>query len=152
MPFADYPYHQKLFLCNNGLSAEAAKYLSELLVGTAHITLTTFHFYNNMSGDNGAKAIAEIISKLELLRDLRFSATRASSEGCLQIAQVEATVSGDFDSLIMYFQSLSERRDLTRLDLSDNSFGAKATGVLASSLRNMVSFVGLAGFYPNCTY
>lgn len=79
--------------------------------------LNTLHFYNNMSGDGGAKAAAKIFSRLPGLQDLRYSATRASAEGCAALAQAIAAVPV-----------------LRRLDLSDNSFGVKATGLLAQGL------------------
>ncbi len=41
-----------------------------------------------MSGDGGAKAMSRIIQACTLLEDLRFSATRAGPDGCLEIAKV----------------------------------------------------------------
>lgn len=49
--------------------------------------LRLLHFYNNMSGDGGAKALSTIIRQISLsLEDLRFSATRAMTDGCQAIA------------------------------------------------------------------
>lgn len=80
--------------------------------------LELFHFYNNMSGDNGAKAISRIIANSKTLKDLRFSATRSGHEGCMHIATAIGTLSGC----------------LKRLDLSDNTFGDAACEELARSL------------------
>ena len=49
--------------------------------------LKLLHFYNNMSGDGGAKALSTIIEQISpSLEDLRFSATRAMTDGCQAIA------------------------------------------------------------------
>lgn len=47
-----------LYACNNGLSGDACDLVAELLLGGGCPLLTTLHFYNNMSGDGGAIAIA----------------------------------------------------------------------------------------------
>lgn len=49
---------KRLYACNNGLSADACVLVSELLLESGCPELTTLHFYNNMSGDGGAAAIA----------------------------------------------------------------------------------------------
>jgi Ran GTPase-activating protein 1 len=49
---------KRLYACNNGLSADACVLVSELLLKDGCPELTTLHFYNNMSGDGGAVAIA----------------------------------------------------------------------------------------------
>ena len=50
--------------------------------------LQVLHFYNNMSGEGGAKAIAGIIKACPQLHDFRFSATRSNPAGCEAIAEV----------------------------------------------------------------
>ena len=49
---------KRLYACNNGLSADACVLVSELLLSGGCPALTTLHFFNNMSGDGGAVAIA----------------------------------------------------------------------------------------------
>lgn len=49
---------KRLYACNNGLSADACVLVSELLLESGCPKLTALHFYNNMSGDGGATAIA----------------------------------------------------------------------------------------------
>jgi Ran GTPase-activating protein 1 len=49
---------KRLYACNNGLSADACVLVAELLLESGCPELTTLHFYNNMSGDGGAAAIA----------------------------------------------------------------------------------------------
>jgi Ran GTPase-activating protein 1 len=81
--------------------------------------LQLFHFYNNMSGDGGALAIAKIITENVMLNDLRFSATRSMKPGCKAIAEAISTL-----------------QSLVRLDVSDNVFGKKAGTILADAVRN----------------
>ena len=109
---------QRLFMCNNGMSAEAVESVAQLLLTGDCPPLKLFHFYNNMSGNGGAKAIATIIRACSELVDLRFSATRSSAEGCIAIAEAIGTLTG-----------------LTRLDLSDNAFTAKGGVALAKALK-----------------
>lgn len=49
---------QRLYFCNNGMSADACVLISELLLDGGCAPLTALHFYNNMSGNGGAVAIA----------------------------------------------------------------------------------------------
>ncbi len=49
---------EKLAFQNVGCSVMACRAISELLTSAA--SLATFHFMNNMTGDEGATAIAEV--------------------------------------------------------------------------------------------
>ena len=106
-----------LKVCNCGLSAEAASLLAEVLSADDMPPLNTFHFYNNMSGNDGALAIAIIISLCPDLMDLRFSATRSMNSGCMAVAE-----------------SLNKLTKLRKLDMSDNTFGEDAAAVLATAI------------------
>lgn len=75
-------------MCNNGLSAEAVSLLDDVLKANDSSLLRLLHFYNNMSGTEGAKHFSRIISAHANLEDLRFSATRAGPEGCVEVANV----------------------------------------------------------------
>ncbi|KDO26104.1 hypothetical protein SPRG_08465 [Saprolegnia parasitica CBS 223.65] len=111
---------ERLYLCNNGLSAESAQVVADVLLFRGKdtpSTLKTFHFYNNMSGDGGAKALATLLPACQHLEDLRFSTTRAQREGCRVFAA-----------------ALGSLRTLKRVDLSDNTFGAEGAIVLAKGL------------------
>ena len=80
---------QSLFLCNNGLSAEACQLVSDILLSDRQAPpLRLLHFYNNMSGDGGAIAVAGMIERLQGLEDVRCSATRAGQAGSTSIAKV----------------------------------------------------------------
>jgi Ran GTPase-activating protein 1 len=117
---------EKLYVCNDGLSAEASVTLHEILAKDGMPALKVFHFYNNMSGDGGAVAVADIVRACPLLVDFRFSATRAQRPGCLAVAQALTTLS-----------------DLTSLDLGDCMFAGEAALLLGSSLKNFKSLTTL---------
>ncbi|RQM27461.1 hypothetical protein B5M09_001291 [Aphanomyces astaci] len=111
---------ERLYLCNNGLSAESAQVIADVLLfrgANVPTKLKTFHFYNNMSGDGGAKALATLFPSTPLLEDLRFSTTRSQREGCRVFAHALSTLS-----------------NLKFVDLSDNTFGAEGAMVLAVAL------------------
>jgi Ran GTPase-activating protein 1 len=76
------------YFCNNGLSAEAAAEVANILLDGGVPPIKVFHFYNNMCGNGGAVAVARIVAQAEGLVDLRFSATRSSHAGCHAIAEV----------------------------------------------------------------
>lgn len=115
---------QKLYFCNNGLSAEASELITEILLLGGCPPLEVLHFYNNMSGAAGAQSSSQLVSAArETLRDFRYSATRSGVEGCLPIAQ-----------------ALCQTCNLTHLDLSDNSFGEEVIESLAAAIAQQVSF------------
>lgn len=113
---------QKLYFCNNGLSAEASELITEILLNNGCPPLEVLHFYNNMSGSAGAQSSSQIVSAVATtLRDFRYSATRSGTEGCLPIAE-----------------ALCHTSNLTHLDLSDNSFGEEVLDALASAISRQV--------------
>jgi len=114
-----------LYLCNNGLSKEASELLATILKEVSP-ALEVFHFYNNMSGDGGAVALASIIASTPTLKDIRFSATRSMASGCRAVAA-----------------ALAECKTLTRLDCSDNTFGEDGAVTLAESIRDRSDLVTL---------
>lgn len=119
-----------VYFCNNGISAAAAAVIADEVLlfrgPDAPTKLQTFHFYNNMSGDGGAKALARLLPLSPALRDLRFSATRAQREGSLAFAK-----------------ALSGLRNLEKLDLSDNTFKAEGGVAIAAALRQQLNLVEL---------
>lgn len=108
--------------CNNGMSHAAAHQLKDVLTLKGTTSLETFHYFNNMSGDEGAKAIAEIVAQSPALTDLRFSGTRAGREGSLVFAN-----------------ALKPRQSLVRVDLCDNMFGTDGGKVLGAWLASGTS-------------
>lgn len=113
---------ERLALCNNGLSQETMAQVADILTndedGTGCIAsnMTKIHFYNNMSGEGGAKEFARILERCTKLEDIRFSSTRAGKAGSDIVASA-------FDA------SLSEGHNpnLVKLDFCDNNFANKAS-------------------------
>jgi hypothetical protein len=70
------------------MAAETGDLIAQLLLDGGCPPLKTLHFYNNMSGNVGAAAVARILMQCNQLTDFRFSATRSNSVGCLEIAKV----------------------------------------------------------------
>jgi Ran GTPase-activating protein (RanGAP) involved in mRNA processing and transport len=115
---------------NNGISEASAAQLCDLVL-KSKCPLAQFHFFNNMSGPGGAKAIAAMLQDPQLrnLTDLRFSGTRAQAEGTLAVTNAIATGCGPA---------------LTKLDLNDNTF-LKAG---AQSLKNALVTRGAYAYMP----
>ncbi|RYY72417.1 hypothetical protein EON63_20890 [archaeon] len=85
-PLLSLPSLKVLLLCNNGLSAEAMDLLGDYITATP---LSSLYLYNNMSGDEGARAVSKVVRGLaHSLREFRYSATRAGQEGSLELATV----------------------------------------------------------------
>lgn len=74
-----------------------------------------------MCGSVGAQNYAKILTAFPGLTDVRFSATRAQPEGCIDIAKAILSLT-----------------NLKKLDLCDNTFGVEAAIVLAESLSKHV--------------
>jgi len=119
---------ERLTLCNNGLSEYSMAEVADILLqGSEDMDedcicerLTKIHFYNNMSGNKGCEAFARILSKTNhRLIDVRYSGTRAGREGSTILASA-------LDNPNM--------KNLQRLDLADNSFGAQGAQLLSRAL------------------
>ena len=110
---------ERLYVCNNGLSAAAAEQLVGLLLfrdgaaaaepgaPSAPTTLKLLHFFNNMQDDGGAIHIARVVERSPLLEDFRLSSTRCKNDGGVALG----TALGKF-------------HNLRKLEISDNSFGS----------------------------
>ena len=85
-------------------------------------SLRVLHFFNNMSGNGGAKAVATMIRASPFLEDLRFSSTRGGHEGGMELAG-----------------ALSTLTTLRRLDLNDNTFGSEVGVALGRALERQVN-------------
>lgn len=123
---------EELSLCNNGLSEITMMEVADILTTSSeHIEpiasrLTKLHFYNNMSGDGGCRAFQRIACNFtDRLYDLRFSSTRAGTEGSIHIVNA-----------LNDQASKGNLRNLQRLDLADNSFS------MATKLSAMVERCG----------
>jgi len=111
-----------LRLCNNGLSCQAMDTVTDLLLFRKPTRLMSVHFYNNMSGDGGALALAKLLAECPCLQDLRFSGTRALRPGSLAVAK-----------------ALQEHKTMVRLDLADNVFPEEGGLELAKALEDQPS-------------
>ena len=113
---------ERLYFCNNGISSAAAGVIADEVVlfrgEDIPTKLRLFHFYNNMSGDGGAEALARILPLSPELTDLRFSATRAGRAGCSSFAK-----------------NMVGLANLCHVDLSDNTFGIEGARELVPALR-----------------
>jgi Ran GTPase-activating protein 1 len=113
---------QRLAMCNMGLAQETMKDIADWLTndeygnGCAAEKLTKIHFYNNMSGPGGCKEFSRILEKSKHLTDIRFSSTRARSEGTdIFASALDASLASGCNN------------NLVRLDLCDNSFVSKSS-------------------------
>lgn len=122
---------ERLFFCNCGISAEAARSIADILLFRTPTVLTTLHFWNNMSGNGGAIAIADMVAASPALRDFRFSSSRGGNDGGVALAK-----------------ALRHTPLLEALDLEDNTFGlpgARAMGAtLASGAAGNLRHLNLA--------
>jgi len=117
-----------LNVCNNGMSADAANQLADLVVPAAGETvLESLQYYNNMSADGGADGVARIVASSPLMRDLRFSGTRTTRAGSLVIAESIA----------------AHLTHLVTLDLADNLFGVNGAALLAAAIRKCPQLASL---------
>ncbi len=104
-------YKKKLYVCNDGISAEAASLLADILLKDGCPRMETFNFYNNMCGNGGASAIARIVNECPTIQDFRYSATRSNPVGGAAITQ-----------------SLTALSNLKKLDLCDTNLGFDNVG------------------------
>mmetsp|Transcript_17383 Transcript_17383/g.25777 ORF Transcript_17383/g.25777 Transcript_17383/m.25777 type:complete len:245 (+) Transcript_17383:49-783(+) len=119
---------ESLSMCNNGLSGSAMELIKQIVIGETpqKSPLKKLHFFNNMSGNTGAKALADMLPLCSKLENLRFSSTRALFEGSL-----------------IFLESLAEcpavkNGQLTHLDLADNTFRTEGGLLLAKILIQQV--------------
>lgn len=111
----------ELFLCNNGLAADAGKLITASLLETAPTALVKLHFHNNLLETPGSIALAPVVEQSPNLIDFRFSSLRLGRNGAVRIC----------DALK---PRLAE--NLKRLNISDNSFGEEGALALAEALRD----------------
>jgi large subunit ribosomal protein L31/Ran GTPase-activating protein 1 len=79
---------ESLAFQNDGISTHAAAALLEILPNPA--SLKRLQLYNNMSGDEGAYAIATIVARAPGMQDFRMSSSRVDRNGGMALAQALA--------------------------------------------------------------
>jgi len=127
---------QELWFNNNGISAECAAVIAEIVLSNNPTNLRLFHFHNNMSGPKGAEHLASIVANSPKLEDLRFSGTRCLSEGSLAFAKGIAELHEK--------QLAAGGKGLfKKLDLADNCFGEEGGALLGKALSNQPDLVFL---------
>ena len=99
-----------LALENDGISVHAAKALDEI-IGENAISLRGLRLWNNMSDDEGAFAISNIVGRARDLEEFRMASSRVKEEGCKALCSV-----------------LKKCEKLKCIDLSDNPFGEDIAG------------------------
>ena len=121
------PALEALWFNNNGISAECADVIREIVTAVSPTRLKLFHFHNNMSGPGGAASLAEVVRASPLLEDLRFSGTRCLSEGSLAFAK-------GVDAVAAAQRQASGAGLFVNMDLADNCFGEAGSPFLAKAL------------------
>eukprot|EP00898_Chlorokybus_atmophyticus_P007594 jgi/Chlat1/7836/Chrsp66S09173 len=135
---------QSLSFCNNGISEEAAAAIAELVSCS---TLKKLHFYNNMSGDAGARHVANVVTKARNLVDFQMACSRVGGEGGAALAEALAgdgklqrldlhdNIIGEEGGLALA-KMLSSQQQLRVLNLSEIGLGDAATAAIAKALSS----------------
>ena len=126
-------------MCNDGLSAEASVLVGSILSEGGVPPLRVLHFYNNMSGSEGAAAVRDIVKQCPLLEDFRYSATRPGAAGCLAIAEVPYFTAQIILFIISFlFKAIDSLTTLRRVDVADLNFSINGSVPLAEALKKQV--------------
>lgn len=118
---------EKLHLCNDGLSADAIGILRDIMNVNSHPKLHTLHFFNNMSGDDGAKNVSEILKKHKSIQDFRWASTRTGTIGGIEL-----------------IKGICELNNIISLDLNDNTLGEEAGLLLGDTLSKRKGLIKLS--------
>jgi Ran GTPase-activating protein 1 len=127
---------EELKFNNNGISAECAAVIEEIVLSVNPTKLRMFHFHNNMSGPGGAVHLGSIIENSPLMTDIRFSGTRALRDGsvafaaCVQRLAAKQHAGGAAGLFVS-------------IDLADNTFGGVGGASLAAALTNQPNLTSL---------
>lgn len=116
------PTLQRIFYCNCGISAEAARSIADVLCARMPTALRVIHFDNNMSGGGGASAVADIVAVSPGLVDFRFTSSRGTVDGGVALARA-----------FLYNPSIE------KINLHDNIFTAPSAVALGLTLRSLSS-------------
>lgn len=109
-----------LLFNNDGMSVDSCKNLLDIIGETSPMNIKRIEFFNNMSGDEGAKHISELLTLLPHIESFRWSSTRTNEEGALALCE-----------------SLSHCSDLRRLEIKDNYFGESCGESLGRAIEQM---------------
>jgi Ran GTPase-activating protein 1 len=118
-------YLEEIYFCNDGISAESAQTIADLLLFRTPTKLKRIEFFNNMSGSDGAIAIARVVEASPDLEYFRFSSSRGGQEGGEALAKA------------------LETSKLQHLDLHDNTLGVDTGKMLARWLLKQTNLTYL---------
>ena len=102
------------------MSKESCKILSQFAKNTEPMSIKRLELYNNMSGDEGAIAIAEVIACCPHLEVFRWASNRSNEEGARALCT-----------------SLQQCHAIHRLEFKDNYFGESGGEFLSQALVEM---------------
>ncbi|CAG9460629.1 unnamed protein product [Pedinophyceae sp. YPF-701] len=109
---------EAITLENVGLSVYACRALDEL-VGPRAQSLKKIHLHNNMSGDEGAEAIGNLLSRAPHMQDFKMVYCRVGGAGGIALSK-----------------GLAAGSSLTHVDLHGNPMGPSMAPALASALSH----------------
>lgn len=99
---------------------DSCENLLKIIRNNSSMNIKRLEFFNNMSGDKGAKHIAELLSLLPHIEYFRWSSTRTNEEGAIALCH-----------------ALARCPALRHLEIVDNYFGEDCGALLADAVRNM---------------
>lgn len=102
------------------MSVDSCENLLKIIRNNSSMNIKRLEFFNNMSGDKGAKHIAELLSLLPHIEYFRWSSTRTNEEGAIALCH-----------------ALARCPALRHLEIVDNYFGEDCGALLADAVRNM---------------
>ncbi|ONM11005.1 RAN GTPase-activating protein 2 [Zea mays] len=115
-----------LNISDNALGEKGRKLRKLYLSLFLQLKLKVLHFHNNMTGDEGAMYIAEMVKRSPNVESFRCSATRIGSNGGVALSEALGTCTR-----------------LKKLDLRDNLFGVDAGLALSKTLPKLPDLVEL---------
>lgn len=120
------PDLERFFVSNCGMSAEAMRYLADILLTDLPKKFKVLHFHSNMCGGAGGVALADIVSASPELLDFRFTSCRATRDGGVALAK-----------------AFRDTPKIRHINIQDNLLG-ECTGVeLGKSLESLHDLVTL---------
>ena len=109
-----------LLFNTDGMSADACENIRSIISEHGPLNIKRLEFHDNMSGNDGAKAIADAIRFLPNLEYFRWSGARSGEEGSIALCR-----------------ALSTCHAMRHLEFNDNYFGEDCGDVLAETVEPM---------------
>ena len=109
-----------LLFNTDGMSADACENIRSMVCEHAPMGIKRLEFHDNMSGNEGAKAIADMLYTLPDLEYFRWSGARSGEEGSMALCK-----------------ALTHCPQMYHLEFNDNYFGENCGEVLAEAIGSM---------------